>query len=131
MISWGMVVVVAVLARELALGVKGINYPFLIACTYLSFTSWVTGLSSSIPLLMNTGNNFLIKEGILDEVIPISLTLGSDINFMVIFIYTIIVPVIIYFLIPKKSNGKELKDLIVKENYIGVPTNHYLASITR
>ncbi len=118
MISWGMVVVVAVLARELALGVKGINYPFLIACTYLSFTSWVTGLSSSIPLLMNTGNNFLIKEGILDEVIPISLTLGSDINFMVIFIYTIIVPVIIYFLIPKKSNGKELKDLLVKENYI-------------
>ena len=28
--------------------------------------SWVTGLSSSIPLLMNTSNNFLIKEGILE-----------------------------------------------------------------
>lgn len=114
MISWGMVVIVAVLARELALRVKGINYPFLIACTYLSFTSWVTGLSSSIPLLLNTSNNFLIKEGILEDVIPISLTLGSEINFMMIFVYTIIVPIIIYFLIPKKSDGKELKDLIVE-----------------
>ena len=69
MISWGMVIIVAVLARELALRVKGINYPFLIACTYLSFTSWVTGLSSSIPLLINTQDNFLIKQGVLDQVI--------------------------------------------------------------
>ena len=115
MISWGMVVIVAVLARELALRVKGINYPFLIACTYLSFTSWVTGLSSSIPLLMNTKNNFLIKEGVLNEVIPTSLTLGSNLNFIIIFIYVIIVPFIIFILIPKNSKNKELKDLIVND----------------
>lgn len=115
MISWGMVVIVAVLARELALRVKGINYPFLIACTYLSFTSWVTGLSSSIPLLMNTKNNFLIKEGVLNEVIPTSLTLGSNLNFIIIFIYVIIVPFIIFILIPKSSENKELKDLIVND----------------
>tara|TARA_B100000809_G_scaffold263827_1_gene318027 strand:+ start:92 stop:1489 length:1398 start_codon:yes stop_codon:yes gene_type:complete len=115
MISWGMVVIVAVLARELALRVKGINYPFLIACTYLSFTSWVTGLSSSIPLLMNTKNNFLIKEGVLNEVIPTSLTLGSNLNFIIIFIYVIIVPFIIFILIPKSSKNKELKDLIVND----------------
>jgi short-chain fatty acids transporter len=115
MISWGMVVIVAVLARELALRVKGINYPFLIACTYLSFTSWVTGLSSSIPLLLNTKNNFLIKEGVLNEVIPTSLTLGSNLNFIIIFIYVIIVPFIIFILIPKSSKNKELKDLIVND----------------
>jgi short-chain fatty acids transporter len=115
MISWGMVVIVAVLARELALRVKRINYPFLIACTYLSFTSWVTGLSSSIPLLMNTNNNFLIKEGVLNEVIPTSLTLGSNLNFIIIFIYVIIVPFIIFILIPKSSKNKELKDLIVND----------------
>ena len=115
MISWGMVVIVAVLARELALRVKGINYPFLIACTYLSFTSWVTGLSSSIPLLLNTKNNFLIKEGVLNEVIPTSLTLGSNLNFIIIFIYVIIVPFIIFILIPKSSENKELKDLIVND----------------
>ena len=115
MISWGMVVIVAVLARELALRAKGINYPFLIACTYLSFTSWVTGLSSSIPLLMNTKNNFLIKEGVLNEVIPTSLTLGSNLNFIIIFIYVIIVPFIIFILIPKSSKNKELKDLIVND----------------
>ncbi len=90
MISWGMVIIVAVLARELALRVKGINYPFLIACTYLSFTSWVTGLSSSIPLLMNTQDNFLIKQGVLDQVVSTSLTLGSSLNFIIIFIYVFI-----------------------------------------
>ena len=46
-ISWGLIVVVAVLARQLALKVKGINYPFLIACVYFANNVWVTGLSSS------------------------------------------------------------------------------------
>ena len=59
MVSWGWIVIAAVLARELALRVKGINYPFLIACAYISNGSWVTGLSSSIPLLLNTENNYL------------------------------------------------------------------------
>ena len=113
MISWGMVIIVAVLARELALRVKGINYPFLIACTYLSFTSWVTGLSSSIPLLINTQDNFLIKQGVLDQVISTSLTLGSSLNFIIIFIYVFIVPLIVFLLIPKSSKNKELKDLII------------------
>jgi short-chain fatty acids transporter len=113
MISWGMVIIVAVLARELALRVKGINYPFLIACTYLSFTSWVTGLSSSIPLLINTKDNFLIKQGVLDQVISTSLTLGSSLNFIIIFIYVFIVPLIVFILIPKSSKNKELKDLII------------------
>ena len=113
MISWGMVIIVAVLARELALRVKGINYLFLIACTYLSFTSWVTGLSSSIPLLINTQDNFLIKQGVLDQVISTSLTLGSSLNFIIIFIYVFIVPLIVFILIPKSSKNKELKDLII------------------
>ena len=112
MISWGMVVIVAVLARELALRIKGINYPFLIACTYLSFTSWVTGLSSSIPLLMNTDNNFLIKEGVLNEAISTSLTLGSNLNYLIILIYLVIVPLIVFILIPRSCKNKELKDFI-------------------
>ncbi|MBT8283486.1 MAG: TIGR00366 family protein, partial [Muriicola sp.] len=34
LISWGWVVITAVLGRELALRIKGIHYPFLIACVY-------------------------------------------------------------------------------------------------
>ena len=41
LVSFGWLVITSVLARELALRVKGINYPFLIACVYFSFNSWV------------------------------------------------------------------------------------------
>ena len=60
--------------------VKGVNYPYLISCTYLSNTAWVLGLSSTIPLLLNTENNYLINDNILSETIPTSFTLGSIVN---------------------------------------------------
>ena len=50
LISWGWIVIAAVLGRELSMRVKGVNYPYLISCTYLSNTAWVLGLSSTIPL---------------------------------------------------------------------------------
>ena len=56
-VSFGWVVITCVLARELAFRVKGVNYPFLIACVYFASGSWVSGLSSSIPLLLGTKNN--------------------------------------------------------------------------
>ena len=64
-------------ARELAERVKGVHYGFLIACVYFSMNSWVLGLSSTIPLLLNTENNYLIQAGTLDAVIPTSVTLGA------------------------------------------------------
>ena len=66
LISFGMVVITAILGRALAQRIKGINYPFLIACVYFSFNGWVGGLSSSIALLLNTENNFLIEQGIIN-----------------------------------------------------------------
>ena len=77
LISFGWIVITCVLARELAMRVKGVNYPFLIACVYFSGGSWVTGLSSSIPLLLGTEDNYLIEAGVLSSIIPTSVTLGS------------------------------------------------------
>jgi short-chain fatty acids transporter len=54
LVSWGWMVLAAVLGRELAIRVRGVHFPFLIACAFFSSGSWVTGLSSSIPLLLNT-----------------------------------------------------------------------------
>ncbi|MCA0131813.1 short-chain fatty acid transporter [Winogradskyella alexanderae] len=111
LISFGMVVVTAILGRELALRIKGIHYPFLIACVYFSFNGWVCGLSSSIALLLNTENNFLIKDGILDTTISTTFSLGSKLNLFMIFLFVVIAPLIIWLLIPKDSIGKELSDL--------------------
>ena len=113
LVSFGWLVITSVLARELALRVKGINYPFLIACVYFSFNSWVLGLSSSIPLLLNSENNFLIENGVLTDIIPTSFTLQSSLNIAMIFLLVIVAPFVMFLLRPKSSENKELKDLLV------------------
>ena len=64
LISWGWMVLTAVFARELAKRVEGVNYAYLVACVYISGNPWVAGLSSSIPLVLNTEGNFLITTGV-------------------------------------------------------------------
>lgn len=113
MISWGWIVIAAVLARELSLRVKGIHYPYLIACVYFSNNSWVTGLSSSIPLLLNTENNYMIEAGILTTVIPTSYTLGSYLNISMILLYLVGTPLLMLALYPKNTPVKSLDDLLI------------------
>lgn len=116
MISWGWIVIAAVLARELALRVKGIHYPYLIACVYFSNNGWVTGLSSSIPLLLNTEDNYMIEAGILDKTISTSYTLGSTLNISVILLYVIVTPLIMILLLPKNKKPKELSEMLEGSN---------------
>jgi short-chain fatty acids transporter len=128
-ISFGMLVLVAIFARELALRVKGVHYPFLIACVYFSMGGWVTGLSSSIALLLNTQDNFLIKAGILSEVIPTSFTLGSSLNLAMIALFVIVSPILFLILAPKKDI-KELNTMLgskefAKENTVKEEANSY------
>ena len=110
-VSFGWIVIVCVLARELALRIKGINYPFLVACVYFSNGAWVCGLSSSIPLLLGSKNNYLIQKGILSDTIPTALTLGSNLNIAMMIVYFVIAPLLMLLIIPKIKNFKELKDM--------------------
>ncbi len=111
LVSFGMVVITAILAREMALRIRGIHYPFLVACVYFSFGGWVCGLSSSIALLLNTNKNFLIKDGILNDTISTSYSLGSNLNLLMIVLFVVVSPFLIWLLIPKSFDGKELHDL--------------------
>ncbi|MBB4077990.1 short-chain fatty acids transporter [Lewinella aquimaris] len=115
-ISWGWVVINAILAREFALRIKGINYPYLIACVYFSSLFWVTGLSSSIPLLLNTENNYLIEAGILSSTISTSYTLSSFLNISIMIFSLIVGPLLFLVLIPKKE--QELVDMLAAGNAI-------------
>jgi short-chain fatty acids transporter len=103
LVSWGWVVLTAVLGRELATRVRGINYPFLVACAFYSSGAWVVGLSSSIPLLLNTPGNFLIETGLLSTTIPVNETLGSSLNLTVMAVYLIGGPTIMYLLRPRET----------------------------
>jgi short-chain fatty acids transporter len=115
LISFGWIVVTCILARQLALRVKGINYPFLIACVYFSAGSWVTGLSSSIPLLLGTENNYLIEAGIFTETIPTAFTLGSHLNVVMLILYLVFTPFLLLFLAPKTKHSEELNTMLEGE----------------
>ncbi|NND51310.1 MAG: short-chain fatty acid transporter [Flavobacteriaceae bacterium] len=117
LVSFGWIVITCVLARELAMRVKGVNYPFLVACVYLSMNSWVLGLSSSIPLLLNTEKNYLIEAGVLNTMIPTSYTLGSMLNLSMIILLVIGAPLLMYLLIPKKGDIKEINDLMDNQQF--------------
>jgi len=110
-ISWGWAVVTAVLGRKLAERVPGIDYRYLVACVYVSGNGWVTGLSSSIPLVLNTDSNFLIESGILAEKIPTSMTLASPLNLAMIAFYLIVPPLVIYMMKPAKDSVVEMEAL--------------------
>jgi short-chain fatty acids transporter len=112
LISFGWIVITCVLARELAIRIKGVNYPFLVACVYFSGGSWVSGLSSSIPLLLGTENNYLIEAGILTEIIPSAFTLGSILNVAMMVLYVVFAPLMLFMLIPKTTNIKQLDDML-------------------
>ncbi|HET6604985.1 MAG TPA: TIGR00366 family protein [Xanthomonadaceae bacterium] len=111
LVSWGWVVLAAVLARELARRVEGVDYAYLVACVYLSSQPWVSGLSSSIPLLLNTEGNFLIESGVLDRTLPASTTLGSPMNAFYIALYFLVIPVLMWWIRPAAHATRTLQDL--------------------
>jgi short-chain fatty acids transporter len=111
LVSWGWMVLTAVLARELARRVDGVDYAFLVACVYLSGQPWVGGLSSSIPLLLNTDGNFLIESGVLAAKIPAAATLGSALNAAYIVLYFLTLPLLMWAMRPRADRATTLADL--------------------
>ena len=109
LVSWGWMVLTAVLARELAHRVKGIDYAYLVACVYFSGQTWVGGLSSSIPLLLNTPENFLIERGFLDSTISVDFTLGSNLNLIYLAVFFTLFPLLIVLLAPRAEHSRGIE----------------------
>jgi len=111
MISWGWIVLTAVLARELAMRVKGVDYRLTAAAVYATFLPWHGGLSGSIPLVINTPKNFLIKAGVLSEIIPTTLTLGSVMNIGVNLALLVTLPMLFMLMRPTEENLQAFDDM--------------------
>ena len=99
------------LARELAARVKKVDYRLLTACVYVSFLPWHGGLSGSIPLTMNTPNNFLIAGGVVQSTIPTSFTLASSMNIVCGLLLLIILPILMILMIPGDNKIRSFDDL--------------------
>ena len=111
LISWGWVVLTAVLARELSMRVKGVDYRLVAAAVYAAFLPWHGGLSGSIPLVLNTPENFLIKAGVLSDIIPTTLTLGSPMNIVVSAALLVTLPLLFMMMRPSDDKIQTFDDL--------------------
>ena len=116
LVSWGWIVLTAVLARELAHRVRGLDYAYLIACVYLSGQVWVGGLSSSIPLVLNTPGNFMIEQGVLSDTLATSYTLSSTLNFIYIFVFLFTFPILMVLISPGEKDSKGLDTVLDEES---------------
>ncbi len=130
LVSWGWVVLTAVFAREMALRVRGLDYAYLTACVYVSSQIWVGGLSSSIPLLMNTDGNFLIETGVLDAPLGIDRTLGSSLNLVFAGVYLLLIPGLMVLLRPRRTDATPIEDMLHADKAAEIPVEKEAAAMS-
>jgi len=97
-INWGFGLVVgAILAKEIARQVRGIDYRLLIASAYSGFVIWHAGFSGSIPLALATpGEEALLKAtgGAVSEAISTASTIFAPYNLIMILVILVCLPFI-------------------------------------
>lgn len=125
-LNWGFGLVIGgIIAKKLALSVKGVHYPLIIAAAYSGFTVYGLGLSASIPILISTPGHFLEEEM---GVIPLAETIFSLPMILTVLVLLITLPLFNAMLHPKdpskvieidpKVYADEMKPKKVKQNVL-------------
>ena len=98
-LNWGFGLVIGgIMAKKLALRVKGVHYPLIIASAYTGFTMYGLGLSATIPVLISTkGHSFEKQMGI----IPLTETIFSTHILLTALAVLIVLPLINAAMHPK------------------------------
>lgn len=117
-INWGFGLIVgALLARELARNVKGVDYRLLIASAYSGFVVWHNGISGSIPLQVasDVAQLTTISGGLITEAIPVSQTLFSPWNLIVVWFIILTLPFLNRAMHPNKEDVVTVDPKLLEE----------------
>lgn len=119
-INWGFGLVVgAILAKEIARQVDGIDYRLLIASAYSGFVIWHAGFSGSIPLALATPGAEALSAatgGAVTEPISTSLTIFAPYNLVILLIILVCLPFINAKMHPSPDQVVTVdKNLLVEE----------------
>lgn len=93
-LNWGFGLVVgAILAKEIAKKVKGVDYRLLIASAYSGFVIWHAGFSGSIPLQLASYSEAIGTQtaGAVTESIPTSQTIFSAWNLIIVIAIIVVI----------------------------------------
>jgi len=113
LLNWGIALVVGVIiAKETAKRVQGTHYPLLIAASYIGFTLWSSGLSSSIPLTLNTPGNPIVQGG---ATIPLTDTIFTYSNLIISLALLFTYALVSRFMTPTKENAISIDPKVLEE----------------
>ena len=94
-INWGFGLIIgALLAKEVAKKIKGLDYRLIIAAAYSGFVIWHAGISGSIPLGMTSLNADGVVDntaGAVTEIVPTSQTIFSAWNLIMVLAVVLVV----------------------------------------
>lgn len=94
-INWGFGLIIgALLAKEVAKKIKGLDYRLIIAAAYSGFVIWHAGISGSIPLGMTALNADGVVDntaGVVTEIVPTSQTIFSAWNLIMVLAVVVVV----------------------------------------
>lgn len=120
-INWGFGLIVgALLAKEIAKRVRGVDYRLLIAAAYSGFVVWHNGISGSIPLQVASDLKQLTtySNGKITELIPVTRTLFSLQNLIPVFIIIFTLPLINRFMHPDPEDVVEVDPAVFANDKI-------------
>ena len=112
-VSWGFGLVVgALLAREVAKVVKGVDYGMLVAAAYSGFVIWHGGLSGSIPLALATPGHLVEKQ---IGIVPVSETIFAPYNLIITFVIIFTLPILFKFIAQSKDDVVEIDPALLAD----------------
>src|SRR5215468_4256924 len=95
-LNWGFgLVCSALLAREMARRVRGLDFGLVVAAAYSGFVVWASGLSSSIAIISAThGSKMNFIEQQTGQVVPLSQTLWTAYNLVPCLVLAVVLPIL-------------------------------------
>jgi short-chain fatty acids transporter len=92
-LNWGVgLITAAMLVRTMARQHPAADYRLLVAMAYVGMgTTWHAGLSGSVPLLLATPGNFVIKDGLLPGPVPLAQTVFTPFNLALMLLVVVVI----------------------------------------
>ncbi|MBQ6735817.1 MAG: short-chain fatty acid transporter [Lachnospiraceae bacterium] len=125
-VNWGFGLVVgALLAKEVAKQLDGVDYRLIIAGAYSGFVVWHAGISGSIPLALNTKGETLasVTGGAVAADAPISTaeTIFSPWNLLICLAILIVIPVFLAKIHPSPEETVKIDPALLKDDETEFP----------
>ncbi len=123
-VNWAVTIIMsAMFVPYLARHNPKTDYRLLVAGAYVGVaTMWHSGISGSATLIVATPDNFLMKSGILSELISVDRTMFAPFNLWMILISITIVSIVFVMLTPRPEKAFTLKKEELDELLVSVET---------